>query len=425
MDEVLYNSYVEILRKELIPAMGCTEPISLAYAASLAKKYFVGEVEKVDLIVSTNIIKNVKSVVVPNTGGLKGIFAAISCGILFGNPDKILEVISEVSEDKKHQISEFLNSKRFSLKESDLNLAFDIYVTLSNQEHSSSVRIVGEHTNVCLIKQDDKIILEKEFKNYKKEVAIDRSILNVKSIIEFADIVNLDDVKDTLNRQIECNMKIAEEGLKNNYGARIGQILLNSGDNSILNKAKAYAASASDARMSGCELPVVINSGSGNQGITNSVPVIVYAKELGLSHEQLLRALVVSNLITAHLKTGIGSLSAYCGVVCAGVGAASGVSYLYGGKYHEISHTIVNALAIDSGMICDGAKPSCAAKIASAIDSGILGMQMQMNGTEFCDGDGIVSKGVENTIKNIGELASRGMRATDEKIIDIMIRKSC
>ena len=425
MDEVLYNSYVEILKKELIPAMGCTEPISLAYAASLCKKHFIGEVENIDLIVSTNIIKNVKSVVVPNTGGLKGIFAAISCGILFGNSDKVLEVISEVSEENKHQISDFMNTKKFSIKESDLNLAFDIYVTLSNKEHSSSVRIVGEHTNVCLIKQDSNVILEKEFKNYKKEVTVDRSCLTVERIVEFADIVNLDDVKDVLNRQIKCNMAIAEEGLKNNYGARIGQILLKSGDSSILTKAKAYAASASDARMSGCELPVVINSGSGNQGITNSIPVIVYARELGVSEELLLRALVVSNLITAHIKTGIGSLSAYCGVICAGAGAASGVHYLYGGKYNDIAHTIVNALAIDSGVICDGAKPSCAAKIASAIDSGILGMHMHMNGTEFLAGDGIVTKGVENTIKNVGELASRGMQQTDEKIIDIMIRKSC
>lgn len=424
MEKELYDSYVNILKVELVPAMGCTEPISIAYASALAKKYMIDDILEVKLSISSNIIKNVKSVVVPNTGGLKGIYAAASCGILFGDSDKELQVISNVKENSKEKIEEFIKNTNFSLEESKLNNNFDINITLIGKTHSSQVRIVGKHTNICLIKQDDNVILEKDFNNFTKETVVDRSFMNVKDIISFANEVNLEDVKETLERQIEYNMAIANEGLQNDYGACIGQILIRHKQD-ILTKVRAYAASASDARMGGCELPVIINSGSGNQGITTSVPVIVYAKEHNMDHEKLLRALTVSNLITMHLKTGIGSLSAYCGVIAAGVGAASGICYLKGGQYHEIAHTIVNALAIDSGVICDGAKASCAAKIASALDSAILGMHMVEYNKEFCDGEGIVTKGVENTIRNIGRLASDGMRKTDEEIINIMIRNNC
>jgi L-cysteine desulfidase len=424
MDGIKYQDYVSILKKELVPAMGCTEPISIAYASALAKKYLLEEVMEVELSVSANIIKNVKSVVVPNTGGLKGIYASVSCGILFGDSDKVLEVISEVGDSSRGAIEEFIEKTKFTLEESKLNNNFDIHITLVGLEHKSEIRIVGKHTNVCIIKHDDNYILKKDFLNFKEETKVDRSFLNVKDIVEFADIVDINDVKEIIDRQIKYNMAIAEEGLKNNYGACIGQILITHKQD-ILTKVRAYAASGSDARMGGCELPVIINSGSGNQGITTSVPVIVYAKENNMEYEKLIRALVLSNLITMHLKTGIGSLSAYCGVICAGVGAASGICYLKGGKYSEISQTIINAIAIDSGVICDGAKASCAAKIASAIDSAILGMHMVEYGKEFCAGDGIVTEGVENTIKNIGRLASDGMKKTDEEIINIMIRSNC
>ena len=424
MERSIYENYISLLKSELVPAMGCTEPISIAYASALAYKYLFDDVLEVKLSISSNIIKNVKSVVVPNTGGLKGIYAAVSCGILFGDSDKVLEVISNVKDDSRESIEKFISDTKFSLEESKLNNNFDLDVILVGKTHTSEVRIVGKHTNVCLIKHDDNIILRKDFYNYKEENKVDRSFLNVKEIVEFVDIVDLSDVKDIIERQIKYNMAIAEEGLKNNYGACIGQILIKHKQD-ILTKIRAYAASASDARMGGCELPVIINSGSGNQGITTSVPVVVYAKEHQMEYDELLRALVLSNLITMHLKTGIGSLSAYCGVICAGVGAASGICYLKGGKYHEISHTIVNALAIDSGVICDGAKASCAAKIASAIDSAILGMHMIEYGKEFCDGEGIVANGVENTIKNVGRLASDGMKKTDEEIINIMIRTNC
>lgn len=422
MEQKVYENYVALLKSELVPAMGCTEPISIAYAAALAKKYlFDEEILEVNLSISSNIIKNVKSVVVPNTGGLKGIYAAASCGILFGDSDKVLEVISNVGDSSRSAIEEFIDKTKFTLEESKLNNNFDIHIIMKGSNHTSEIRIVGKHTNLCLIKHDDNIIFKKDFINYKEENKIDRSFLNVKDIVEFADIVNLEDVKETLERQIKYNMAIAEEGLRNDYGACIGQILITHKQD-ILTKVRAYAASASDARMGGCELPVIINSGSGNQGITTSVPVIVYAKEHKMEYEKLLRSLVLSNLITIHLKTGIGSLSAYCGVICAGVGAASGICYLKGGKYNEISHTIINALAIDSGVICDGAKASCAAKIASAIDSAILGMHMVEYNKEFCAGEGIVTNGVENTIRNVGRLASDGMKKTDEEIINIMIR---
>jgi L-cysteine desulfidase len=341
---------------------------------------------------------------------------------LFGDSDKVLEVISNVGDSSRGAIEEFMSKTKFSLEESKLNNNFDIHITLVGNEHTSEIRIVGKHTNVCIIKHDDNFILKKDFLNFKEETKVDRSFLNVKDIVEFADIVDINDVKEIIDRQIKYNMAIAEEGLKNNYGACIGQILITHKQD-ILTKVRAYAASGSDARMGGCELPVIINSGSGNQGITTSVPVIVYAKENNMEYEKMIRALVLSNLITMHLKTGIGSLSAYCGVICAGVGAASGICYLKGGKYSEISQTIINAIAIDSGVICDGAKSSCAAKIASSVEAGLLGMQMTFNKTQFYGGDGILAKGVENTIRNVGRLASHGMRDTDKEILNIMLEE--
>ncbi len=415
------DNYILILKDELIPAMGCTEPISLAYAGSLGRKYLGEEPNKIDIVVSGNIIKNVKSVVVPNTGGMKGIIPAVASGIVAGDSDLVLEVLSKITKEDIKRISTFISEKKFSIEESKSGLSFYIQLSLYSENHSSQVRIVGKHTNVVLIKKDDKVILDKDFSSSLKENKKERSCLTIKKIVEFADTVKLEDVEKTIQRQIDFNSAIAEEGLKKHYGADIGNVILSSCGNSVTEKAKAYAAAASDARMSGCDLPVIINSGSGNQGITCSLPVVIYAKELGISHEKLIRALVVSNLVTIHIKTGIGRLSAYCGATAAGVGAGSGITYLLGGKEKEISHTIVNSLAIESGMICDGAKASCAAKIASAIEAGILGMEMYKRGKEFYNGDGIVSKGVENTINNVGKLASKGMKQTDDEIIDIMI----
>ena len=421
MDKTLYNAYVSILKEELLPAMGCTEPIAVAYAAAVAARELGCTPEIVEIVVSGNIIKNVKSVVVPNTGGLRGLAAAAAAGIVAGDPDAQLQVISQVTAEDHKRIAAYLKTADFPIRESDSGYIFDIDIRLYAAGHSARCRIAGYHTNIIRIERDGEILKDVPYTEAGQNYATDRSLLNIESIVEFADTVDVEDVRETLERQMAYNLAIAKEGLTGNYGARIGQVLLRSYGNDVHVRAKAWAAAASDARMNGCSLPVVINSGSGNQGITCSVPVLIYAEELGVSDEQKLRALSVSNLITTHLKTGIGRLSAYCGAISAGVGAGAGITYLYGGKQKEIAHTIVNALAIDSGIICDGAKSSCAAKIASAVEAGLLGMEMYKHGSQFYGGDGIVTKGVENTIKNVGRLAKYGMAQTDKEIIDIMI----
>ena len=421
MDHTLYNAYVSILKEELLPAMGCTEPIAVAYAAAVAARELGATPETVEIVVSGNIIKNVKSVVVPNTGGLRGLAAAAAAGIVAGDPDAALQVISRATAEDHAKIAAYLKAADFPIRESDSGYIFDIDIRLQAQGHTARCRIAGYHTNIIRIERDGEILRDVPYAEAGQNYATDRSLLNIEQIVEFADTVDLEDVRPTLERQMEYNLAIAREGLTGNYGARIGQVLLRSYGSDVHVRAKAWAAAASDARMNGCSLPVVINSGSGNQGITCSVPVLIYAEELGASDEQKLRALTVSNLITTHLKTGIGRLSAYCGAISAGVGAGAGITYLYGGKQKEIAHTIVNALAIDSGIICDGAKSSCAAKIASAVEAGLLGMEMYKHGSQFYGGDGIVTKGVENTIKNVGRLAKYGMAQTDKEIIDIMI----
>ncbi|MBD5460568.1 MAG: serine dehydratase subunit alpha family protein [Lachnospiraceae bacterium] len=421
MNQDLYRAYVSILKEELVPAMGCTEPIAIAYAAALARKTLGALPETADVCVSANIIKNVKSVVVPHTGGLRGINAAAAAGIVAGESDRKLEVLADVSEIQIAEMARYLADTPIRVTPSQSGFVFDIQIRVAAAAHSALVRIAGTHTNVLLIQKDEEILFEQNYAEENRPSQTDRELLTVENIIAFADCVDIQDVKETLDRQISFNTAIAKEGLEGNWGANIGSVLLHAYGNDIHNRAKAMAAAGSDARMSGCELPVIINSGSGNQGMTASLPVIAYAEELQVSKEQMYRALVVSNLVTIHLKTGIGCLSAYCGATSAGCGAGAGVAYLYGGKAYEVSHTIVNAVAINSGMICDGAKASCAAKIASAVEAGLLGMQMQRQGTQFYGGDGILVKGVENTIRNVGRLARQGMAETDREIIDIMI----
>ena len=421
MNQALYSAYVKILEEELVPAMGCTEPIAVAYAAALARKALGEMPQSVEVHVSANIIKNVKSVVVPHTGGLRGIGAAVAAGIVAGDADRELEVLSAVTEEQVEAMAAYLKDTPISIAASDNGYIFDIQIRANAGEHTAFVQIAGSHTNVIRVEKDGVVLRSLEYTEGGQAEKTDRSLLNVEQIIEFADCVDIEDVKAVLDRQIDFNTTIAEEGLSGKWGANIGRALLNAYGNDVANRAKATAAAGSDARMSGCEKPVVINSGSGNQGMTASLPVIVYAKELNTTREQLYRALVVSNLVTIHLKTGIGRLSAYCGATSAGCGAGAGITYLYGGKANEISHTIVNAVAINSGMVCDGAKASCAAKIASAVEAGLLGMQMQMQGEQFYGGDGIVVKGVENTIRNVGRLARYGMAETDKEIINMMI----
>lgn len=421
MDTSAYCTYIDILKEELIPAMGCTEPIAVAYAASIAADRLGCMPEQVIVKVSPNILKNVKSVVVPNTGGLRGVEAAAAAGIVAGQWQKQLEVISEISDEQRVLIEAYLEQAKFVLMKSESGFLLDIEIIVIGEGHTAVCRIAGAHTNVIYICKDDCVELEIPFAEEHTGSVTDRSVLNIKDIVEFAETFNVEDVREILDRQIEYNMAIAQAGMDGNYGACIGKVLIASYGDTVQNRAKAFAAAGSDARMNGCNMPVIINSGSGNQGITASVPVIVYARDMGVSDERLYRALVVSNLVTIHLKTGIGPLSAYCGAISAGCGAGAGVTYLRGGKFREIAHTIVNALAINSGVICDGAKSSCAAKIASAVEAGMLGMQMFEYGTQFYGGEGIVTKGVENTIRNVGRLAKQGMAGTDKEIIDIMI----
>ncbi|MCI8511091.1 MAG: serine dehydratase subunit alpha family protein [Lachnospiraceae bacterium] len=416
-----YRAYVQILKEELCPAMGCTEPIALAYAAAVARKTLGMLPDRVVIGASGSIIKNVKSVIVPNTNHMKGIPAAAAAGIVAGDPDKELEVIAEVSIEQIAAMREFLEKTEITVQHVDNGLTFDILVTLYKGEESAKVRIVNYHTNLVHIEKNGEVLLDVPVAGESEEGLTDRTLLNMQDIWDFANTVDVGDVKEILDRQIHYNMAIAEEGLKGSYGANIGSVLLEMNGNDVRTRARAMAAAGSDARMNGCELPVIINSGSGNQGITASVPVVVYAKELGVSEEKLYRALALSNLTAIHQKTPIGRLSAYCGAVNAGAGAGAGIAYLNGGGYEEAVHTVVNAVAVLSGMVCDGAKASCAAKIAEAVDAAILGYNMYIRGQQFEGGDGIVTKGIENTIKNVGRLAKDGMKETNEEIISIMI----
>lgn len=421
--DLKYQTYVQILKEELVPAMGCTEPISIAYGAAKAREILGCMPQHIEIQVSGNIIKNVKSVIIPNTGGLKGIAAAVVAGVIAGDADKKLEVISQVTAEEKVKMKQALIDIPVVVREADTDKIFDIILLLSADESCVNLRISDYHTNIVYIEKDNKILYEAGVTALAETHLTDRGLLDVESIVDFADSVDPDDVSEVLDRQIAYNSAIAQEGLKGTYGANIGNVILDTYGNDIKVRAKAAAAAGSDARMSGCELPVIINSGSGNQGMCASLPVIEYARELGASHEMLLRALVVSNLITIHQKTGIGRLSAYCGAVSAGCGSGTGIAYLMGGDFKVIAHTLVNAVAIVSGIICDGAKASCAAKIAASVDAGILGYYMYKNGKQFYSGDGIVTKGVEATIRNIGILGKEGMKETDKEIIKLMIQE--
>ena len=417
-----YSAYIAILREELIPAMGCTEPIALAYAAAKAREVLGELPDRVLVEASGSIIKNVKSVIVPNTNQLKGIPAAATAGIVAGDPERELEVIAEVSEEKRDAMRTFLDSVEITVEHVDFGHVFDLIVTEWKGESSAKVRIADFHTNIVSIEKDGKVLFEKPLEeNREDDQRTDRSLLDMEHIYDFANTVEIRDVKEILDRQIQYNTAISEEGLLGDYGANIGSVLLRTYGDDIKVRARAKAAAGSDARMNGCELPVIINSGSGNQGITVSVPVIEYAKDLGCGKEKLYRALVVSNLTAIHQKSGIGTLSAFCGAVSAGAGAGAGIAYLIDGSLKAIDHTVVNALAIVSGIVCDGAKASCAAKIASSVDAGILGFQMYQNGQQFRGGDGIVVKGIENTIRNIARLGKEGMKETNEEIISMMV----
>ena len=421
----LCKLYERILIEELVPAMGCTEPIAIAYGASILRDALGEKPVSVTVKLSGNIIKNVKSVIVPSTGGMRGIEAAVCAGIIAACPERKLEVLSVLGDGDAERIRAYKKATEITIEELNSPCTFDLFMECRGGNKEASVRISENHTNVVsvIVNGNDLTAQYRNASTKEADSLTDRTLLSVENIVEFAETADLTRLRPVIKRQIEMNLFIAEEGLKNYYGASIGKLLYKNGQADLQTRAKAYAAAGSDARMSGCELPVCIISGSGNQGITASVPVVIYARELEADEDTLIRALIVSDLITVHQKTGIGCLSAYCGAISAGCGCGAGISYLMGGRFHEIAHTVVNAVAILSGTICDGAKASCAAKIAMAVEAGIMGLEMARTDRQFFGGDGIVTKGVENTIRNIGVLAREGMSETDKKIISIMLGK--
>lgn len=418
-EDSLYSIYVQILKEELVMAMGCTEPIAISYACAKATQVLDHLPDRIVVKVSGSIIKNVKSVIVPHTNGLKGIEVAAAAGALYGDADAKLEVLSSATREQIEELPEYVQNTNITVQHIEQGHVFDLEIHVYYEQEHASVRIVDTHTNIVQIEKNWQVIFED--KTTSLELKADHSALIMKQIWDFSQTVDIEDVKEILDRQIACNMAIANEGIHNSYGANIGHVILNMDSDCVKTRAKAYAAAGSDARMNGCELPVVINSGSGNQGITCCVPVVVYAKELDCTQKQLYRALVLSNLTAIYIKTGIGTLSAFCGAVSSGAAAGAGIAYLHNGTYKEIQHTIVNALAILSGTICDGAKASCAAKIASSVDAGIMGYYMYKNKQQFYAGDGIVAHSVDETIQNIGTLGSQGMLQTNDKIIEMMI----
>ena len=417
-----YGNYLKILQEELVPATGCTEPIAIAYGAAKARELLGVLPESVLVEASGNIIKNVKSVVVPNTNSLKGIEAAAAAGIVAGQSDKILEVISEVTPAQRAEIRAYLADHPIVVKPAEGDKVFDILITLRAGNNHVKLRISDYHTHIVYIEKNGEVLFQsgEVLSDSARDMLTDRSCLSVEGVLDFASTCNLEDVRALIERQIDYNYAIAEEGMRHSWGANIGSVLKEHYGVGIYSRTRYMAAAGSDARMSGCEMPVIIVSGSGNQGITASVPVVEYAKELNVSRDQMVRAVLLSDLLTIHLKTGIGRLSAYCGAVSAGCSAGAAIAYLHGGGFREIAHTLVNSLAIVSGMICDGAKASCAAKISAAVDAGLVGYSMFRSGQQFRGGDGIVTKGVEETIRNIGRLGRLGMRETDREIIRIM-----
>lgn len=421
-DNPKYSAYIKILEEELVPAMGCTEPIALAYCAAKAREVLGEMPDKVVIGASGSIIKNVKSVIVPNTDHMKGIPAAAAAGIVAGDPGKELEVIAQVTKEQIAQMRAFLETVPITVEHIDNGLTFEIVVTVFKGESYAKVRIVNYHTNIVLIEKNGEVLMQVEVNGEGESGLTDRSVLNLADILDFAETLNVEDVKSVLDRQIQYNSAIAEEGLRGNYGSNIGSVLLQTyGDSSVMVRAKAMAAAGSDARMNGCELPVIINSGSGNQGMTTSLPVIEYAKELKESDEKLYRALALANLVTIHQKTSIGRLSAFCGAVSAGAGAGAGIAYLLGADLDGISHTVANAIATTGGIVCDGAKASCASKIATSVEAGILGYNMHVRNQDFQPDDGLVGEDPEETIANIGRLGKQGMKSTNEEIIKIMV----
>ena len=414
-----YRRYAEILHEELIPSAGCTDPVAVAYCAGLARAALGELPEQTEVAASGNIIKNVKSVTIPNTGGLRGIEAAAASGVVAGNADRLLEVLSGITDEGRQAIRTYMEERPVRVTSLESNCVLDIVVTVQGGGHSASARIAGGYTNVVRVERDGQVLRsgpepgDGDDRNW--------SCLNVRDIVDFIETVELEEIAEPVRNQIACNMALAKAGMEREFGANVGKVLSRFYGDGPEIRARAMASAAADARMNGCELPAVILTGSGNQGITASVPVAVWAEHLGCGEERLIRAVALADLLTVRQKVGIGVMSAFCGAVCAGCSAGAAIAWLQGGGYEEVSHALVNSLAVLSGMVCDGAKSSCAGKIALAVEAGLLGYHMYQAGQEFKGGDGIVTKGVEATMVNVGRLATDGMRETDREIIKIMV----
>lgn len=417
-----YKNYVSILKEELLPAMGCTEPVAVAYAAAKARDVLGCFPERCELYVSGNIIKNVKSVVVPNTGGLKGLKAAAAAGIVAGKAELQMSVIAETDPEDIPKIQKYIDEHEIHIERKEGGSALYIEVILEGEGHSSKAVISDYHTNIVLLEKDGAVVFQKA-PELRSSFASDHSLMSLESMWDFINTVETEDISDLLDSQINCNSAISKEGLEKPWGAQIGRILIKNA-NDTKTRAMARAAAGSDARMSGCEKPVVIVGGSGNQGLTVTMPVLEYAERLGSSRDKLYRALALANLMAVYLKKDIGRLSAYCTAVTAGVGAGCAVAYLDGGTLEAVRHTIVNDLAVLSGMFCDGAKPSCAAKVANSVGAGIMGYEMYKNGQSFNGGDGFLQSSADDTIDAVAEIAREAMTETDKKILDIMVSSS-
>lgn len=417
-----YKNYVSILKEELLPAMGCTEPVAVAYAAAKARDVLGCFPERCELYVSGNIIKNVKSVVVPNTGGLKGLKAAAAAGIVAGKAELQMSVIAETDPEDIPKIQKYIDEHEIHIERKEGDSALYIEVILEGEGHSSKAVISDYHTNIVLLEKDGEVVFQKE-PELRSSFASDHSLMSLEGMWDFINTVEIEDISDLLDSQINCNSAISEEGLEKPWGAQIGRILIKNAKDTKT-RAMARAAAGSDARMSGCEKPVVIVGGSGNQGLTVTMPVLEYAERLGSSRDKLYRALALANLMAVYLKKDIGRLSAYCTAVTAGVGAGCAVAYLDGGTLEAVRHTIVNDLAVLSGMFCDGAKPSCAAKVANSVGAGIMGYEMYKNGQSFNGGDGFLQSSADDTIDAVAEIAREAMTETDKKILDIMVSSS-
>ncbi len=420
MNTVKEQFYLDILNKELVPALGCTEPIAIAYASAKARQVLGESPEKIDICCSGNIIKNVAGVKVPHSGGLKGVGVAAILGVLGGDADRELEVLEGVTDGHREQTKELLNNGYFSCKlQEDVENLY-IIATVWKGAHSASVTIINRHTLITEIRKDGEVIYQAQGESGVKGEA-DSWDVTIREILDFAEKADLEKVRGLLDRQIQMNSAIARTGMESDYGAQVGKTLLETSGEDVRTRARAFASAGSDARMGGCSLPVVIVSGSGNQGMTVSLPVLEYAKEWNVPPEKLYRALIISNLTSVHLKHYIGSLSAFCGAVTAACGAGAAITYLDNGTYQNISHTIINTLANVGGIVCDGAKASCAAKISSAVDAAILGYQLSMKDRFFESGEGIIKEDLESTIQSMGYVGRVGMKATDIEILNVMM----